>query len=546
MQERFEIDTTPKELAYEGYRNYTYSLWFALGEFIDNAITSAYQNWDLLKFINGENYALEIQINLDASNALITVSDNAAGITKEEFARVLVAGERPPSPDLLSVYGKGMKLASFWWGRSLRIESWPVNKGYLATALMDLDLMQKNQNAHASIDVKSHSTLRHGTRITLSRPYPNRFPDNKTLKSLNLLLRSMYRTYTNSQEKPVKIFLNGELMTFKQFPLLVAPYWPSSNGPKPGSIEKEWRRDNFVFTTSSGKRLEGWYGILGAVKRDLSGFFLHYKGKGMDGIGYADSDLLDGDESLASVRDSKQYYRPPAIFGQEGSYRFGRFTGEFDISDFGKTQSTDSVKWSAEEENEFIQALLEDIKSGDEPFWKMADKFQPKKAAQLALRVSDEIDFEQQEVRTISQVLFTGWQGLDLFHSSLDEADDEAKLQISSQNFSKIDADISERVSISDGHGHTHEITLEVVTDRELELFTFDTSDDENYVLRLNSGHALLRRFQWSNKQVREAALGLTLLMALPEIFLPPLTTRSSFKVKMNQLATKLAEGGIE
>lgn len=544
MDERtsFEIDTTPKELAYEGYRNYTYSLWFALGEFVDNSITSAYQNWGDLVNRNGENYKLRINIDIDLEKGEIIVEDNAAGISSTDFSRVLVAGERPPNQDLLSVYGKGMKIAAFWWGRRLEILTTTLSDSTRFFAVMDVDVMIANGNANAQIGQISNVTQSHGTRIRLLKPYENRLPDSKTLKSLNLLLRSMYRTYTNSEVMPVEIFLNGEQMLFQPFPLLEAPYWPTNSGPKHGSQPREWRRSNFEFQTKNGKRITGWYGILAEMKRDLSGFFLHYKGKGMEGIGYADSDMLEDGESLASVRDSKQYYRPPEIFGQDGSYRFGRFTGEFDISDFGKTQSTDSVKWSHEEEKEFIDALLVDLKSGDEPFWKMAEKFQPRTAMRLAQTNTDELNINSKEVKSINEVLFGGWTGSEFFHDLAEDLD-QYSLELGSSvvYLEPEHISASDMVLVTDGEGHEHQITLEIFSDSKFDLFSFDTHDGESYTLRLNAGHPLLRRFQWGNRQVREAGLSLTLLMALPEMFLPPLARKTAFKEKINKLAKVLS-----
>ena len=89
-----DIDTTPDELAYEGYRNYTYNLWFALGEFIDNSITSAYQNWSELVKFHGENYRLVIEIAF--------VGDLSDEIEFESELAQLLANEPGWNPCLLT------------------------------------------------------------------------------------------------------------------------------------------------------------------------------------------------------------------------------------------------------------------------------------------------------------------------------------------------------------------------------------------------------------------------------------------------------------
>jgi hypothetical protein len=48
MSDSFDIDITPSVTTYELYQRASYTHWFAIGEFIDNSITSAFLNWDEL------------------------------------------------------------------------------------------------------------------------------------------------------------------------------------------------------------------------------------------------------------------------------------------------------------------------------------------------------------------------------------------------------------------------------------------------------------------------------------------------------------------
>ena len=56
MQSGFDIDITPSVTTYELYQNMSYTHWFAIGEFIDNSITSAYLNWDKLNSLYGGKF----------------------------------------------------------------------------------------------------------------------------------------------------------------------------------------------------------------------------------------------------------------------------------------------------------------------------------------------------------------------------------------------------------------------------------------------------------------------------------------------------------
>ncbi len=535
------IDTTPRELVYEGYKNWVYSLWFALGELVDNSITSAYQNWERLQEIEGGGYRLRIDITIDQAQRLLSVEDNAAGITQEQFSRILVAGERPDDPSGLSVHGVGMKLAAFWWGRTLAIYSNPVDKEYSVSALMDLDEMKSRGDANATCTIGKRLIEWHGTRIILRNAYENRWPEPSELNNLSLLLRSMYRAFTLSEEKPVDLFLNGTRLDFEPFPLLEAPFWRNTSGPVEDAEPKVWRRDDFQFTTSTGRRISGWYGIFSQIKRDLSGFFLHFRGKGMQGIGYAGSAAFNSEEESEATQ-SNQYYRPQSVFGSSETYRFGRFTGEFDITDFGKAASTDSAVWSKAEEREFLAALVEDMKSGDENFWTMAAMYQPRKASRLK-KEKDDATVSPAEIRDLGDLLFKGWHGDGVVHED-DIEDSDTSITPLLDELEAEDIGEMEFVTVSDEDGHDHLVVLELAENPELELYSFstDAADGNRHVLRLNVGHPVLRKLQWSSKYVREAALTMTLLMSLPEIFLAARVNRSAFRAKINEMAQRLAE----
>ena len=53
MADDFDVDITPSVTTYELYQIASYTHWFAIGEFIDNSITSAFLNWDNLQKIYG-------------------------------------------------------------------------------------------------------------------------------------------------------------------------------------------------------------------------------------------------------------------------------------------------------------------------------------------------------------------------------------------------------------------------------------------------------------------------------------------------------------
>src|SRR5438045_1391139 len=92
-----------------------YDPWFALAEFVDNAIDSYLKNEKQLKEIEGKNFQLEVKIEINDNDKKIVVRDNAAGIHQKDYTRAFRAAEVPPDNSGLSEFGMGMKSAACWF-----------------------------------------------------------------------------------------------------------------------------------------------------------------------------------------------------------------------------------------------------------------------------------------------------------------------------------------------------------------------------------------------------------------------------------------------
>ena len=534
MQSGFDIDITPSVTTYELYQNMSYTHWFAIGEFIDNSITSAYLNWDKLNSLYGGKFELKVNIDFDYKEKTLTITDNACGIARNDIERALTAGETPFDKSMLSVHGVGMKMSSFWLGRNLKIITSPIDSKEGFHAEVDLDEIKRTKSAKSRVEELRPSKMP-GTIIKISRIKDDKIPKGTGILKIKLLLTSMYRLYLNNKEKRVHISFNGKPLIFKELSILTEPVWEDREGPKDEAIIR-WER-NFEYVFKDGKKIKGRVGLLETMSRDLSGFMLHYKGKGMGGIGSMDT---SSEISQQDVRDAREYYRPPRIFGQEGSYRFQRFTGEFDISDLGKTSSTDSIKWGAgEDEAEFIEALIEFLKDPKFNMWAMAENF----AAKTALRLkkgetkSGSANFTVDEVVSISEYFSNSIHGESITHSSDSEDLAKAPNPRSLSSVPSKEFEVSEGgFKVPDASNHEHLFTTQFIDSPDFDLYTLESRDSDNHVIRINIGHPFIRRLQWGNPDVREAVIQMLFLMSVPEVFLPLRNSKSAFRAKINEI----------
>lgn len=530
--DHFSVDITPSVTTYELYQIASYTHWFSIGEFIDNSITSALQNWEDLKKVDPSFKELLIEIDIDPINGVMTISDNAAGIQRSEIQRALRAGEPPVDKSKLSVHGVGMKMSSFWWGRNLKIQTWPIHDKNGYSVQVDLDQIKATRSAVIDVQETPGRPIP-GTLITVSKIPHEKIPRGSGLGKLKLLLTSMYRIYLNSKDNPVRIKFNGQFLKFSPLPILKEPFWPDREGPIDDQII-EWERV-FVFTTSRGNTIRGVIGLLEKMSRDLSGLFLHYKGKGMGGIG---SSAAGPEFSQQDVRDGREYYRPGRIFGQEGTYRWQRFTGEFDISALGKTSSTDAIKWDSDEEQEFLEALEEFLKDPKFNMWAMAENFQSRKAIQIKKGESENsTDFTLEEVQTIAEYLSTKIHGEAIVHNN-EEMPNQPKIGPRSLALVPDERFVASEKSfvVPDSSNHRHEFFTQFINDLNYDLYTIESQSNDTHLLKINIGHPYIRRMQWGNEYVREAIINLIFLMAVPEVFLQTRCSRWAFREKINEV----------
>lgn len=525
----FEVNIEPDASALRMFRSMSFTPWYALGEFVDNSITSALKNFDELKSKNGPDYELEVSITFPPGENTLVIEDNAAGITREEMHRALKTGVPPEDTSIgLSKHGVGMKAASLWWGGHVIIDTYPINEpnGWHVEidATEDGDvtsLVQVRKIKHRGFS---------GTRLEV-RELWKKTPQSKTITSIKSYLPSIYRSFLGDTRKEDQmkcvILYQGKSLKFQYPEILTEPLWPSKNGPGYGEKPRTWKKD-VTITLSTGKIISGWVGILEQMSRDLSGFFLHYRGKGVAGVV-----PLDGDDSedQAEAKDaiSRGSYKPRKIFKQQGSYPDQSFIGEFDITQFGKTITTDSPLWTPDEEGEFTEKLFNLL--SDDDFIRMANNFRRRKTAasdEKANKVADKT-----EARIIEGALSGN-----LDHQEIEETAAQMESIRTTLEADSIEEIMS--INLHDKENHIHKFNVSFIKDVSRSFLVVTENEDFDHLIQVNVFHPALSDIN-IDIHGRKILQRIGVAFAASEVFNSGYD-KQKIRMKANQILAQLGE----
>lgn len=498
IEDGFEIDIQPDVSALRMFRSMSFTPWFALGEFVDNSITSAMKFREELVALNGPDYRLRVKIDFPPGEDLLIIEDNAAGISRQEMQRALRMGKAPQDISVgLSRHGVGMKAAAFWWGARLEILTYPIGEEHGWKTTVDIS-EEGDMATHVHVEAISSRKAGPGTLVRVSGLW-QKTPQKRTKGAIKSYLPSIYRAFlgggTGDSELTCEITYEGERLSYANPPLLQAPFWPSTKGPESDKPSVLWRAD-FDTTLSSGKRVNGWYGILETMQRDKAGFFLHYRGKGIAGVVPVLTDEGGKGHEAEGAKDAiaRASYKPRVIFGQVGGYLDQSFIGEFDVSDFGKTISTDFPLWSPEEEEEFVAQLLEHMTQGPNgSFRTMASSYR-RRQGKVSKETQDEISTAGKlEGERIQGALSNFVEHVEV--TDLPQVDYETPPSMptdlaNDKNSSRLDPTEFE---LADRDGHNHHFDMEFISDRSADFIgIYGEKGSHHHTVRVNQSHPIL------------------------------------------------------
>jgi len=525
----FEVNIEPDASALRMFRSMSFTPWYALGEFVDNSITSALKNVDALKAKNGPDYELEVSITFPPGENKLVVEDNAAGITREDMHRALKTGVPPEDTTIgLSKHGVGMKAASLWWGAHVVIDTYPLNEpnGWH----VEIDASEDGDITSVVKVQKIKHRGYSGTRLEV-RELWKKTPQSKTITSIKSYLPSIYRSFLGHTRKENQmkcaLLYQGKPLKFEYPAILTEPFWPTINGPGYGEKPRTWRKE-ILITLTTGKVISGWVGILEQMSRDLSGFFLHYRGKGIAGVVPLNG---DEDEDQAEAKDaiSRGSYKPRKIFKQQGSYPDQSFIGEFDITEFGKTITTDSPLWTPDEEGEFTEKLLNLM--SDDDYIRMALHFRRRKAAAVDEKANKVADSSEAKI-------IEGALDGNIDHEEVEETEADIESIRTALEGDAIEDIMT--INLRDKEEHSHKFNISFVKDVSRAFLVVTENDEFEHLIQVNVFHPALSDINL-DVHGRKILQRVCVAFAASEVFNSGYD-KQKIRMKANQILAQLGE----
>lgn len=341
-------------------RHLNYKPWFALAEFVDNAVQSAQANLAQLRALHGPGWLLRVSIDIDgAQPGRITVRDNAAGIALADFPRAFRPAAAPPDATGLSEFGMGMKSAACWFASDWRIRTSALGEPFEHRVRFDVPKIVDEEIEDLDVDRRPAAANDHYTEIVLEGLH--HLPVKRTLGKIKDHLTDIYREFTRGGLLELRI--NNEVLRYEDPPILEAPYFKDPEGPS-----LRWHRD-LDFDFGDGLSVRGFAALRDPGSHTRSGFALFRRGRLIEGSG-------------------EEGYRPPLIFGTPGNYRHLRLFGELHLEGFEVSHTKDGFRWD-ENEEAFLELLQEKLDADGLPLLRQADGHRALEAKRDRRRVAE-------------------------------------------------------------------------------------------------------------------------------------------------------------
>ncbi|TXG98330.1 MAG: ATP-binding protein [Nevskiaceae bacterium] len=314
-------------------RHLNYRPWFALAEFVDNAIQSYLTNREQLREADGVDAPLRVTVAIDpAGTGRILITDNAAGIALRDFPRAFRPAQIPPDRQGLSEFGMGMKSAACWFAKKWSVRTKALGEDVERVVSFDIEQIIEDRIEDLTIVEVPSQTKRHYTVLELTDLC--HVPKKRTIGKIKEHLASIYRTFL--RDKTLTLVFGRDELSFEETPVLkAAPY-------RDPAVEPIVWRKPINMDLGGAHKVTGFAALREVGSTTHAGFALFRRNRLIEG---------SADES----------YRPEQIFGKSNSYTFQRLFGELHLSGFDVSHTKDGFRWEEHEEL-FLELLESELK----------------------------------------------------------------------------------------------------------------------------------------------------------------------------------------
>ena len=327
-------------------RHLNYKPWYALCEFVDNAVESFDKHREALEKAHSGRLKLRVDIDIDtAQPPRISIRDNAAGIFEAEYRRAFRPAAMPLDRSGLAEFGMGMKSAACWFAPQWSVRTSALGEPIERTVRFDIQNIVNDEIEELTIREVGQKANKHYTEIVLESIF--HVPMGRTIAKLKEHLTDIYRAFI--RDGLLDLYFSGELLNYKEPNVLNAPYFKEKEGPS-----RIWRKE-IEFDFGQDLSVHGFAALRETANTAKAGFSLFRRGRVIQG---------SGDEG----------YRPSHVFGSSNSYRYQRLFGELHLAGFEVSHTKDGFRWD-ENEQPFLELLREYLDSGDMPLLKQAEGY---------------------------------------------------------------------------------------------------------------------------------------------------------------------------
>jgi hypothetical protein len=300
-------------------RHLNYKPWFALAEFVDNALQNFLSRRSEL---GGDSATLTVKINLHSeAPARLVITDDAGGIEEAVFPRAFRPAEIPPDRSGLSEFGMGMKSAACWFAPKWRVRTCALGEESEKRISFDIERIVRDSLEELSVDSRPMPRDAHYTEIVLEDLY--RLPQRRTISKIKEHLSSIYRMFI--RDGSLTLIFNEETLSFDSPRILTAARYDQRESPA-----VLWRKD-VELDLGGGMLVRGFAALRERASTSEAGFALFRRRR-----------LIQG--------SADEGYRPESVFGRSNSYRYQRLFGELELDGFEVSHTKDGFAWDDNED----------------------------------------------------------------------------------------------------------------------------------------------------------------------------------------------------